>query len=170
MSAVRDVALRRWTLDDAEWYAEQAREAMIQRWTTERADVTADKVRAAIADIMHDDARWVIVDRRTRQRLGNAAIDFLNGVACPSYWVAAEARGRGVATAALRLMLHQAVARDAHQVELEIHRDNTASRRVAEKLGFLVAGTTKHPVLGPCVRYSLLMSTFVSKAVDETVA
>ncbi|MGH3621317.1 MAG: GNAT family N-acetyltransferase, partial [Sciscionella sp.] len=105
-----------------------------------------------------------------RQRLGNAAIEFLDGVASPSYWVAAKARGRGVATAALRLMLGEAIARDTHRVELEIHRDNAASRRVAEKLGFFLVGTTKHPVLGPCIRYSLLVPSFGGADVDETVA
>ena len=57
------------------------------------------------------------------------------------YWVAAEARGRGVATRATRL-LRDWSARELGLTTLEIlpHRDNAGSRRVAERCGFSAAG------------------------------
>jgi RimJ/RimL family protein N-acetyltransferase len=57
------------------------------------------------------------------------------------YWVAAEARGRGVATRATRL-LRDWSARELGLTTLEIlpHRDNLPSRRVAERCGFSATG------------------------------
>jgi RimJ/RimL family protein N-acetyltransferase len=53
-----------------------------------------------------------------------------------SYWVLPHARGRGVATAAVRAMLE--LARDiegVRSVVLDIEPDNVASIRVAERVG-----------------------------------
>jgi RimJ/RimL family protein N-acetyltransferase len=53
------------------------------------------------------------------------------------YWVAAHARGRGIATRATRLLHHWATT-ELGLTTLEIlpHRDNAASRRVAERCGY----------------------------------
>ena len=53
-----------------------------------------------------------------------------------SYWVLPDARGRGVASAAVEAMLD--IARDmegVHSVVLDIETDNAASIRVAERVG-----------------------------------
>jgi RimJ/RimL family protein N-acetyltransferase len=54
------------------------------------------------------------------------------------YWVAPGARGRGVATRALRLLCSWASQRP---LRLTTHPDNAASQRVAEKAGFRRIGT-----------------------------
>jgi ribosomal-protein-alanine N-acetyltransferase len=149
------IGLRRWTLADADWYAEEAREAEIQKWTTERPDVCAEQVRRAIDGCGSDPTAWVIVDPATGERLGNASVELLGEAASACYWVAKHARGRGVATEALRLMIEECRARGALRMELEIHQDNMASKRVAEKLGFSPAGESNHPMLGRCDRYSM---------------
>jgi len=66
------------------------------------------------------------------------------------YWVTAEARGRGVATRATRL-LHDWAARELGLTEIEIlpHRDNAPSRRVAEKIGYTDTGELRPPPRGP---------------------
>jgi RimJ/RimL family protein N-acetyltransferase len=57
------------------------------------------------------------------------------------YWVAAEARGRGVATRALRLLSDWAWTElGLTRLEVLPHRDNAASRRVAEKAGYRDTG------------------------------
>jgi len=57
------------------------------------------------------------------------------------YGVAESARGRGVATTAVRLLLEEAAAHPAiHTVLAETLQDNTASRRVLEKAGFYHLG------------------------------
>ena len=57
------------------------------------------------------------------------------------YWVAAEARGRGVATCAVRLLADWGrEALGLTRIDVVPHRDNVASRRVAEKAGFTDTG------------------------------
>ena len=53
-----------------------------------------------------------------------------------SYWLVPEARGRGLASAAVRLMLSSVVpATGVRSVVLDIEDDNAASMRLAERLG-----------------------------------
>lgn len=153
-----DVRLRRWSPADAEWYAEQVLEDEIQRWTIERRDRSAQDVRSAIERLTPDALSWVIVEAASGERLGDAAVEMLDEVASATYWVAKQARNRGVATAALRAMVERCAAYGARRVELEIHADNVASHRVAEKVGFRHAGSSNHPVLGPCVRYRMALA------------
>ena len=57
------------------------------------------------------------------------------------YWVAAPARGRGVATRCVTILRDWAAEElGARLVELLIHEDNLPSKRVAERTGFLVTG------------------------------
>ena len=58
------------------------------------------------------------------------------GEAEGAYWVRRSERGRGLATAALRLLAERAFAQGLARVWLEIHPRNRASFRVAEKCGF----------------------------------
>lgn len=57
------------------------------------------------------------------------------------YWVAAPARGRGLATRAVTLLRDWAAEElGARLIELIIHEDNLPSKRVAERTGFLCTG------------------------------
>lgn len=57
------------------------------------------------------------------------------------YWVAREARGKGVATRAVALLRDWAAAEHGLRlIELVIHEENTLSQRVAERTGFLNTG------------------------------
>jgi len=57
------------------------------------------------------------------------------------YWVAAEARGRGVATRAVRLLTDWARRElGLERIEILPHKDNLASRRVAENAGYRDTG------------------------------
>ena len=71
------------------------------------------------------------------------------------YWVAAGARGRGVATRATRLLAEWArEALGLTRIEVLPHKDNGPSRRVAEKAGFRDSGALVRPPRGdeqePC--------------------
>lgn len=58
------------------------------------------------------------------------------------YWLAPEARGRGAATRAVRLLAPWAFETFAlTKLEIRAHSDNPASQRVAERCGFVRAGT-----------------------------
>jgi RimJ/RimL family protein N-acetyltransferase len=57
------------------------------------------------------------------------------------YWVAASARGRGVASRAVTLLRDWSASElGLELIELVIHEDNAPSRRVAEATGFLDTG------------------------------
>jgi RimJ/RimL family protein N-acetyltransferase len=60
------------------------------------------------------------------------------------YWVAAEARGRGVATRALTLIVDWTLATtDVVRLDLEVFAGNEASAKVATKSGFTPEGTLR---------------------------
>jgi RimJ/RimL family protein N-acetyltransferase len=86
---------------------------------------------------------FAIVDAEDRSFLGLAAavkIDQTAREAELGYILAPAARGRGVATEALRLLTQWAFARGLQRVELRIDTDNAASRRVAERCGYVYEG------------------------------
>lgn len=63
------------------------------------------------------------------------------------YWTAREARGRGIATRATRLLARWAVAEaGVERLELTTHPENIASQRVAEKAGFTREGVLREHV------------------------
>jgi len=80
---------------------------------------------------------FAIVDAGTDELLGS--IELHGEKATVGYWIVAGARGRGVATQALRLLCGWASERP---LRLTTHPDNVASQRVAEKAGFQRIGTT----------------------------
>jgi ribosomal-protein-alanine N-acetyltransferase len=111
----------------------------IQRYTTESPTLTAAEVRAAIIALADqtDTVGLVICDAITGQRLGNIALRHQASVGEVSYWVAAPARGRGVASRALRLLSAWAFAAlGLSEIRLWTHADNLASRLVAERAGY----------------------------------
>jgi RimJ/RimL family protein N-acetyltransferase len=65
------------------------------------------------------------------------------------YGVAASARGRGVATEALRLLTDWAFAQGIVRIELLISVENTASQKVAERCGYVLEGVLRNTYLKP---------------------
>ena len=81
--------------------------------------------------------------------VGGTGVRWLDGLdeggAEIGYWVAEEARGMGVATAATRLAAAWAFEADPELVRLQLRADveNPASNRVAEKAGFTREGVLR---------------------------
>jgi RimJ/RimL family protein N-acetyltransferase len=77
-----------------------------------------------------------IADERTDELVG--AIDVrVADEGTIGYWIRPEARNRGVATRALRLLSRWAVEQaGVRRLQLTTHPENQASQRVAEKAGF----------------------------------
>jgi [ribosomal protein S5]-alanine N-acetyltransferase len=133
------VRLREWADDDAAWYAGSVRDPLIQRFTTDSPTLTAGEVLAAIVRMRASgtDEGFVICDAVTGARLGNIALRHDGNSGEVSYWVAAEARGRGIARRAL--VLFSAWSFRAVGLEtlwLRVYRDNVASQRVALRAGY----------------------------------
>lgn len=78
--------------------------------------------------------------------LGNVTLNapyWPNRSATVGYWVLPEARGRGVATRALRLVVDWAFGLGLHRIALDHAIGNVASCRVAERAGFAHEGTLR---------------------------
>jgi ribosomal-protein-alanine N-acetyltransferase len=127
------VILRLWTEDDADFYADAVKDPEIQRWTRE-GDVTAEQMRTAIRRLAGHPGAFCIADDDGRA-IGNIGWKELDepGEVEGYYWVAAEARGRGVATSALERLWALAGAR---RMVLVVDAGNDASCRTAERAGF----------------------------------
>jgi [ribosomal protein S5]-alanine N-acetyltransferase len=133
--------LRRWTVDDAEWYAATVTgDPSIQRFTSESPTVTANDVRAAIAGLLAGSpgtAGFLVADAATGRRLGSVALRYEDGIGDVSYWIAEAARGQGAATTALRLLSDWAFETlRLSELRLWTHADNHGSRTVAERAGY----------------------------------
>ncbi|GGT42585.1 GNAT family N-acetyltransferase [Nonomuraea spiralis] len=132
------VRLREWADEDAGWYAESVRDTRIQRFTTDSPTLDAAEVVAAIVRLRGSGAEegFLICDSVTGQRLGNIALRHDGKAGEISYWVAAEVRGRGVATRAVTLFsawTFQTVG--LSELWLRAHRDNVVPQRVASRAG-----------------------------------
>ena len=146
------VRLRPWRPDEAEWYAAMAPDSEIQLWTSVAEDLVPADVRAAIERMWTygDLAGLLITDVATGERLGNAALG--PSTSDPdtgdiSYWLAPAARGRGVATRAVRLLTGWAWRCGMRRVVASVAVDDVASQRVVERAGLVRQGVTPYRVV-----------------------
>jgi RimJ/RimL family protein N-acetyltransferase len=84
-------------------------------------------------------------DTAAATRLGRVGLRLVEpGAAEIGYWVDPRARNRGVATTAVRAACQWAVTTAGVElIEWRCQAGNVASRRVAEKAGFLIEGTLR---------------------------
>jgi RimJ/RimL family protein N-acetyltransferase len=105
-----------------------------------------------------DKARTFLIVDATGGQLYGAIEVRLGEVGSIGYWIAAEARGRGIATRATRLLSEWALTEGAvERLELTTHPENAASQRVAEKAGFTREGTLRSHVRFPDGRRDSVM-------------
>jgi RimJ/RimL family protein N-acetyltransferase len=153
--AARDVTLRPWSEGDADALVRRINDPDIamfldlvpQPYTAEDARewlaISADGWRGGTS------ATFAVHAEALDGAVGGVGVRFLGdldeGGAEVGYWIGAEARGRGIATAATR-----AVARWAFDAVPELERlqlraavENVASNRVAEKAGFTREGVLR---------------------------
>jgi RimJ/RimL family protein N-acetyltransferase len=86
--------------------------------------------------------KYALTDAATGEVLGSIGLTWnaTRDVAEIGYWLRASARGRGVTTRALALVTRHAVEAGAARVQLRADVENVPSRRVAEKVGFMLEG------------------------------
>ncbi|GAA2409353.1 GNAT family N-acetyltransferase [Nonomuraea africana] len=134
------VRLEPWGDGDAAWYAESVRDPLIQRFTSDSPTLDAAQVLAAINRLRRadDEEGFMICDAVSGARLGNIALKHDGQVGEVSYWLTAEARGRGAATRALTLFTSWIFSNvGLTELRLRTHRDNQASQHVALRVGYL---------------------------------
>ncbi len=95
-------------------------------------------------------ATWAVADRDSDDLLGTIAVMDLLGLAADhgeiGYWLHPDARGRGLMTEALRLVVDHALdpdGLDRRRLALHAAVDNRASNAVARAAGFILFGTQR---------------------------
>jgi RimJ/RimL family protein N-acetyltransferase len=139
------LTLRPWVPDDASWVYWACQDPEIQRWTTVPAPYTALDAAAFVrrharAQPSEGGAHFAIVRTETGEAVGSIAFTcFVDRLGEVGYWIAAEARGGGAAAVALEALCawgaRELGLRGAY---LRVAPGNLASRRVAEKAGFVL--------------------------------
>ncbi len=148
------ITLRPFREADIAWVYEVSQDPAIQRNLAEvfapyRMEHAAYFVRQMALAAWDDGRRaeFLIEDAARRDRLGRIGLDLRPhepGAAEIGYWMAPPARGRGVATAAVRALCPWAFAEPGLDlIEWRCETGNVASRRVAEKAGFVIEGTLR---------------------------
>jgi RimJ/RimL family protein N-acetyltransferase len=144
-----DLVLRPHRPDDVEAITVVCQDPEIPRWSFvpspySLADAEAFLARSAAEKAAGKAVHLLAVDAADGALLGSFSLMELDrepGYGEIGYWVAVEARGRGVATRAVRLLADWARHELAlTRIEILPHKDNRASRRVAEKAGFTDTG------------------------------
>jgi RimJ/RimL family protein N-acetyltransferase len=137
----------------------------------DEAEAFANIERAASAWRAGTWAVFRIVDRATDEVVGGVNLRFCeHQIAEISYFLRASARGRGLATRSVRLVARWAFEEfGIARIELRVHPDNLASRRVAERAGFAREGIERCSRAWPDeTRFdSLLFSLIARDSLDE---
>jgi RimJ/RimL family protein N-acetyltransferase len=112
---------------------------------------TEDDARAYVQLAAETERRWILcISDDAGAMLGSIDLRAAgDGTGSVGYWVAPEARGRGIATRALRLVSRWALEElGVERLTLTTHPENLASQRVAEKAGFRRVGVLEMPIHG----------------------
>ena len=149
------VVLRPWIPSDATFLAEASRDPAIERYNGPPPDSVADATsiierirrswRSFEVESDPTGVAFAIVDAASGEPVGMCGIDDWSNtkVAQFGYWLAAEARGRGLATRAVTLMTGWLIELGAAHVFLTIQSENAASAAVARRSGFTYEGTLR---------------------------
>ncbi len=157
--------LRPWTLDDLADVHRMVQDPQIPRYMSIPPNHTVEGVRTWLASRDEDlaagrSASLAIIDAPGRL-LGSVSLELScadQAIGEVGYWVAAQDRGRGVATGAVRLISEWAL-RTLGLARLEIitHEDNAASQQVALTNGFQREGVLRAYRLQHGERVDLVM-------------
>jgi RimJ/RimL family protein N-acetyltransferase len=164
-----ELVLRPPTDDDLDTLTRECIDADLTSWVHPPAANEDESARRLLADLQNGwetgtMAAFLAVEGEALCGLIVAKVESDPEVAEAAYWVSPAARGRGVATRALRLLSRWAFE-DAgiERLWLEIEPGNDASHRVALKAGFLREGVfrahcrdRRTGLRHDCVIYSLL--------------
>ena len=143
--------LRPFTLADIPWVYEVSLDPVLQRFMQVPSpyrleDAVCHVEQAYIGGWDNGQrAEFVAEDAASATPLGRAGLRMGEpGTAEVGYWVDPRARQRGVATTAVRAVCRWAVTTAGIElIEWRCEAGNVASRRVAEKAGFLIEGTLR---------------------------
>lgn len=161
------VALRPWSAADVPVIVRCASDELVARFIPQIPVPysTADAVAYIERTVADSELNLAITDRAGGEVLGSVGLALKawdEEMAEIGYWLAPEARGRGSATRALRLLSRWAL-RELRIARLQLQADaaNLASQAVADRAGFVREAVLRNGMAGrdgprDCVVYSLL--------------
>lgn len=160
------VALRQMDDADVPWIVEESRDPLVPRFTSVPEDNTEEDAVSWI--LAHgplrergEELHLLAVDAASGARLGPVGlhhVDWRHRTGEVGYWTARDARGRGLTTAAVRLLCGWALGPlGLERLELRADVDNLASQRVAAKLGFRREGVLRSAQWRPGERRSVVL-------------
>lgn len=145
------VTLRGWRLSDVPQIVAMCSEPDVIRFTSVPVPYDADDARLWLD--LHparlaagDGAAFAITEGSDELPVGSIGVRVMHdqGIAETGYHVVEARRGRGLATAALRLIARWTFAElPVARLQLTTHLDNPGSQRVAEKAGFTREGVLR---------------------------
>jgi RimJ/RimL family protein N-acetyltransferase len=164
------LVLRPWRLDDVPRVTEICADPEISRWTRVPFPYAEEHARIWIEQTIRDwddrrQAAFAVTDAATGEVVGAIGLRLYEDYALQAsigYWVAKEARGRGVATGALRLVSRWALRElGLPRVQLVTDPENVPSQVVAERAGFRREGLLRSYIelqerRRDCLMFSLL--------------
>jgi ribosomal-protein-alanine N-acetyltransferase len=151
-----NLRLRPWREEDGDRLVEASNDARLRRFIPHSplphaaSEVGPYLLRVRQMAAEGNRISWCVADRETDEALGNVALFGFepDGSAQLGYWAHPKARGRGVLSQAARRVADWALTPQPtgfglRRLFLLSAVDNTASRRVAERSGFLRVGTER---------------------------
>jgi [ribosomal protein S5]-alanine N-acetyltransferase len=165
-----ELLLRPLRLEDVPRVTELCQDPEISRWTRVPFPYEEAHARTWIEQTIRDwddrrHAEFAVTGAATGKVIGAIGLRFHQDYALQGsigYWVAKEARGRGVATAALRLVSRWALRElGLPRVQLVTDPENVPSQKVAERAGFRREGLLRSYIelqngRRDCLMFSLL--------------
>jgi RimJ/RimL family protein N-acetyltransferase len=143
------VLLREWRDDDVPAIVALCDDPEVARFTRVPSPYTERDAREFLAGSVVEEMSFAIVSTPADEVLGSIGLrDAGEGRGELGYLVAAHARGRGVASRAVRLLAEWALTEAGlARVQLYARVDNPASQRTAERAGFLREGVLRSYML-----------------------
>ena len=163
------VTVRHWRADDIAAIVAACRDPEIPRWTSVSSPYTEADARAfqtTLRPAMEAGERMAlgIVEGDTvAGAIGFPRLSWEDERAEVGYWLAPEARGRGVAARAVRLLCDWGFRECGFQrIELIAATGNPASQAVAERAGFTREGVLRSYMLGKGERHDMVMFSLLA--------
>jgi len=147
-AAAELIHLRPWVPEDAEALRRALRHTPdLETQVDTSVAASAERARGFIADSLTFGAQrknWAVIqDGQAVGNIGVSAIDWRHETAWISYWLAAEARGRGYAMRSLVSAANWAFEEGLFRLELGHRVNNSGSCRVAVAAGFKREGVER---------------------------
>lgn len=140
--------MRRFTAADVSWVFEVSQDPALQQFVQVPSPYLMEHARFFVEHLAIEQwasgqrAEFVVEDAATGERVARVGLGMRgDGTAEVGYWTTPAARGRGVAPEAVRAICRWGFeARQLELIEWRAEVGNEASRRVAQKAGFVLEG------------------------------